>query len=96
MDSSEENDKVGYMDDDTNAFRQVDYLWLFNKHLKFSEREQYFLEDANVTSEDFLRMREINRRVLTNFLKERQREAALLDGENPEYLGSFDMEDDED
>ena len=37
MDSSEENDKVAMMDDQS-AFRQLDYLWLFDTELKFSER----------------------------------------------------------
>ena len=36
---SEENDNVEhFMSDDMDVFRQIDYLWLFNNELKFSDR----------------------------------------------------------
>ena len=87
MDTDEENDKVMYMSDDLNTFRQVDYLWLFDNHLKFSERDDFKVrfDDLNVTAEDFLQMREINRRLLTDFCKTTQKEDIALDGENPEH-----------
>ena len=43
-----------YMSDDLNTFRQVDYLWLFDNHLKFSEKPSFALDDLNVTADDFL------------------------------------------
>ena len=52
MDSSEENDKVAMMDDQS-AFRQLDYLWLFDTELKFSERQDFTLDDLNVSGADF-------------------------------------------
>jgi len=76
MDSQEENDKVMYMSDELNTFRQVDYLWLFNNHLKFSEKPSFALDDLNVTADDFLQMRKINRRILTDFFKARQKQEA--------------------
>lgn len=81
------------MGDNMTTFRQIDYLWLFDSTLKFSERQNFALDDVNVTAEDFLQMREINRRVLTDFCKERQREVAIMDGENPEQLAQMDSED---
>lgn len=97
MDSSEENDKVGYMALDETTFRQIDYLWLFDGQLKlkFSERQNFTLSDVNVTTDDFLQMRAINRQVLTDFLKQRHREAAIMDGENPEQLAQMDEDEDE-
>jgi len=66
----EENDKVLHMGEDLDAFRQVDYLWLFNNELKFSERDPPIeLDDAKLTLEDFQKMRQCNRRVLTEFCK---------------------------
>ena len=71
------------MRDDLEAFRQIDYLWLFNDELKFSERPGFKLEDGNVSSFDFIRMRRINRLTLTEFCKARQRHG-LASLENPE------------
>ena len=70
MDTEEENDKVGYMAEDMNTFRQLDYLWLFDSELRFSGRQGFTLDDAYVTAEDFKKMRQSNRRTLTSFLKE--------------------------
>lgn len=67
MDSDEEADKVSQMYEDSSTFRQLDYLWLFDKDVKFSERPDFTLDDHNVTAEDFQKMRMINRRILTQF-----------------------------
>ena len=39
--SDEENDKVMHMQEDHSAFRQLDYLWLFNNELKFMDRPDF-------------------------------------------------------
>ena len=41
---------------DVNIFRQVDYLWLFNEELEFSERKDLVLEDAAIPANDMLAM----------------------------------------
>jgi len=69
MDTDEENDKVAHMLDDFNAFRQLDFLWLFDKHLKFSERHNFTLDDHAVSADDFQKMRTLNRKTLTQFFK---------------------------
>ena len=69
MDVDEQNDKVLHMAEDLSAFRQIDYLWLFDNELKFSERQGFTLDDLNVNIDDFQKMRQINRQVLTEFCK---------------------------
>ena len=69
MDVDEHNDKVLHMAEDLSAFRQIDYLWLFDNELKFSERQGFTLDDLNVNIDDFQKMRQINRQVLTEFCK---------------------------
>lgn len=70
MDTDEENDKVDHMHD-FSGFRQLDYLWLFDSDLKFSERPNLTLDDNAVRQEDYQKMRAINRRTLTTFFKNR-------------------------
>ena len=41
---------------DVNIFRQIDYLWLFNDELEFSERKDLVLEDAAIPANDMLAM----------------------------------------
>ena len=53
MDVDEQNDKVLHMAEDLSAFRQIDYLWLFDNELKFSERQGFTLDDLNVNIDDF-------------------------------------------
>ncbi len=50
------------------AFRQIDYLWLFNPYLNFSKRQSMALDESALTIKDYSDMREINRVVLTQFL----------------------------
>ena len=71
MDVDEQNDKVPHMIEDLSAFRQIDYLWLFDSELKFSERQEFTLDDLNLSLSDFQKMRQINRQVLTEFCKTR-------------------------
>lgn len=69
MDDEEADDKVLHIEDTTN-FRQVDYLWLFNNELKFSDRKPPIeLDDSKMSVEDFQLMRQLNRRILTQFCK---------------------------
>ena len=70
--SDEENDKVMHMQEDHSAFRQLDYLWLFNNELKFMDRPDFQLDDLSVTADDFQLMRQINRRKLTDFFRQVQ------------------------
>ena len=57
------------MEDDMSVFRQIDYLWLFDEYLKFSERPNFTLDDLSVTIEDYPKMRFINRTTLTRFIQ---------------------------
>ena len=38
MESEDIDNVAHFMTDDMEVFRQIDYLWLFNNELKFSER----------------------------------------------------------
>ena len=83
--NDEENDKVLHIGEDLTAFRQVDYLWLFNNELKFSARNPPIeLDDAKLSVQDFMLMRLHNRRVLTEFCKGMQRQFAAYENNNPE------------
>ena len=57
---------------DYTFFRQVDYYWLFDKQLKFSKRPGFYLQDE-LEVKDYLKMKKINRKNLTKFLKRIQR-----------------------
>ena len=48
MTSSEQHDTVPLMTEDMEGFRQVDYVWLFNHELKFSQRPKFELDDSNI------------------------------------------------
>ena len=72
QDNDEMNDKVAPYLDDTNNFRQIDYVFLFNDKLKFSERTDFKMEDKNITASEFIRMRNLNRQFLTAFFKKTQ------------------------
>ena len=89
-DSDEENDKV--MFEDLNAFRQLDYIFLFDSELQFSARSDFALEDYKISGEDFKRMRTVNRRTLTHFFKSKCKSGDvdmlfLDEQENPEEVG---------
>jgi len=43
------------------SFRQIDYLWLFDPVLKFSERKDLKLEEECLTVHDYSNMRRLNR-----------------------------------
>jgi hypothetical protein len=51
--SAEMHDKVTGMAEDLDAFRQVDYLFLFDHELKFSKRADFVLDDSYISNEDF-------------------------------------------
>lgn len=53
---------------DYTFFRQVDYYWLFDKQLKFSKRPGFYLQDE-LEVKDYLKMKKMNRKNLTKFLK---------------------------
>jgi len=53
-------------------FRQLDFLWLFNPYLNFSQRENFKLTESELTLQDYQGMRRLNRALLTGFLKECQ------------------------
>ena len=58
--ASEENDCVAQMSGDQvewNSFRQVDYLWLFDPELRFSERKGFKLDDSAINACDYNLMR---------------------------------------
>ena len=49
-------------------FQQQNYLFLFDKEIGFSMRDQKENEEHNLTATDYCQMIEINRRVLCQFL----------------------------
>ncbi len=52
--------------DQVLAFRQIDYLWLFDPYLNFKARN---ISDENqLTIEDYQRMKIVNRLMLSQFL----------------------------
>ena len=59
---------------DVHIFRQVDYLWLFNDKLKFSERKDFVLEDAAIPPQDMLEMHVLNRMSLTEYFRAKHSE----------------------
>lgn len=72
MCSDENNDAVTPMHGDHTewlSFRQIDYLWLFDPEMKFSERQGFKLKESKINTEDFKKMHKINRHKLANFLK---------------------------
>lgn len=95
MDSGEENDKVMHIGTDFFAFRQIDYLWLFNNELKYNERPNFELDDNNVSIDDFQLMRAVNRGALTKFCKAKQLMDLQALGENPETDEVGDMMEEE-
>ena len=50
---------------DESTFRQIDYMWLFNPFLKFSQRKNMVLDESSLTVKDYQDMRELNRVLLT-------------------------------
>ena len=50
---------------DDSTFRQIDYMWLFNPFLKFSQRKNMVLDESSLTVKDYQDMRELNRVLLT-------------------------------
>ena len=60
------------MTEDMEVFRQIDYLWLFNNELKFSDRPDFQLDESRITVEDYHSMHLINRQVLTSYFKRQQ------------------------
>ena len=70
-----------FMTDDMDVFRQIDYLWLFDNELKFSNRPDFKLDDSSITVEDYQSMRLLNRQTLTQFLKEKQNDNMETDQE---------------
>ena len=72
MESDEHADLVSPMAGELvewTSFRQIDYLWLFDPLLKFSERQGLKLDESSLSPYDFECMRRINRRALGGFLK---------------------------
>lgn len=57
-----------YMHTDFSVFRQKDYYFLFDKKLNFSKRMGFCIND-DLDIKDYLKMRNINRKNLTKFLK---------------------------
>lgn len=56
------------MHPDFTVFRQKDYYFLFDKKLKFSKR-MGFCVNKDLEIKDYLKMRNLNRKNLTKFLK---------------------------
>lgn len=86
---------MAQMMDDFIGFRQLDYLWLFDKELRFSERPNFTLDDHNVTAEDFQKMRMINRRTLTTFFKGKNPQAECDSDDSDEVMEGGDGCDEE-
>ena len=42
---------------DDTTFRQIDYMWLFNPFLKFSQRKNMVLDESSLTVKDYQDMR---------------------------------------
>lgn len=53
-------------------FRQIEFVWLFDPIIKFSERENWSLDEEGITQQDYFAMRALNRYFLTFFLNARQ------------------------
>ena len=70
-------DTAKLFEKDSTIFRQVDYLWLFNPMLGFSQRGELSADpdESNLTIEDYKNMHLVNRSILTSFFSE----ASLLD-----------------
>ena len=71
-----------YAHPDFTVFRQKDYYFLFDKSMKFSKRMGFRIDD-DLDVKDYLKMRKINRKNLTKFLKrvQRNRHTPLVDPE---------------
>jgi hypothetical protein len=98
MESDENNDQVTPMANDIvewTTFRQLDYLWLFDPILKFSERAGLKLEENCISADDFTKMHQINRRSLTTFLKGQQEDAVMDGSENDDENWSDECIDEE-
>ena len=83
MESDENNDQVTPMAGelvDWTGFRQLDYLWLFDPVLKFSERAELKLEESFITADDYERMHKLNRKTLTTFLKSQGSSDVVMEG----------------
>lgn len=64
MESDENNDQVTPMAGELvewTTFRQLDYLWLFDPVLSFSQRAGLKLEENCITADDYERMHALNR-----------------------------------
>ena len=68
---------------DFSVFRQKDYYFLFDKTLKFSKRPGFCIDD-DIDIKDYLKMRNLNRKNLTKFLKRvrRNQQTLIVNGEN--------------
>ena len=54
------------------AFRQVDYLWLFDPYMQFHERPDFVVDEGSLSIDDYTEMKLLNRMLMTTFLSELQ------------------------
>jgi hypothetical protein len=66
----------------------MDYYWLFDREMRFSKRMGFCLKDELEVT-DYLKMRNINRKNLTKFLKRIRRNSKI---ECPIDIESFDSQ----
>lgn len=65
------------------------YLWLFNPEMRFNKRPGFCI-DEEVKPHDYLKMREINRRNLTKFLKRVVRNKNCFTDSPSKLLDNYD------
>lgn len=100
---SSNSDVMADESEDDNAqvnpdlFCQGNYLFLFNDYLNFSKREG-FQSDIDLTPQDYLKMKEVNRVILLRFLDRAVKipglkgyEAPVKDIFKPDVCQSFDI-----
>jgi hypothetical protein len=64
--------------EDMELFTQVNFLWLFDPFMKFSEREMFIVEDSSLSVTDIDDMRTVNRILLTSYLHIMEEEGSIL------------------
>jgi hypothetical protein len=45
-------------------------LWIFDPYINFKQRQNFVLDDSSLTLDDYYRMRQINRSLLTFFMQD--------------------------
>ena len=76
-DEEEEEAKYAQGQDDAHdplEFNPKNFYWVFNPDMNFSSRVGFSLE-ADINPQDFMEMRRLNRRILTQFFQDQKNSA---------------------